>query len=210
MAIAMTGCLQRPATMRVSTKNLDLGGQSNRGSFEVQNTGRDGLLTADVRSLDYSISADKDWLSIDPLSGKCGAGETNTHTVQVDRTRMVVGNNIATINISSNDGPWSVLLHADNLQGSCTGEPIMPSSPSPASATTGLPTQSDLVWGGGTSQCPGLVATYDLYFGTNSPPPLHHDNGSAQSWDPGVLASATTYFWRIVAKDASGSVTGPE
>ena len=210
MAFAMVGCLQRPATMKVSTKDLDLGAQSNSGSFEVKNTGRDGLLTAGVRSLDYSISADKDWLSIDPSSGKCGAGQAIIHMVQVDRTRMLVGNNIATISIASNDGPWSIIVRADNLQVGCTAAPIAPVSPSPASGTTGLPTQSDLAWGGGTSQCPGLLASYDLHFGTNSPPPFHHDNGSAQTWDPGVLASATTYFWRIVAKDANGSTTSPE
>jgi len=210
LALGVCGCLQRPATMKVSTQEIVLGDQSSSSSFDVKNTGRDGLLTSGVRSLDYSISVDKDWLTVDPALGKCGAGQQIRHAVIADRTRMLIGNNIATIKIASNDGPWSILVYADNLQTSCTAAPVAPGNPVPASATTGLPITTDLAWSEGASQCPGLLATYDVYFGTHSPPALHHDNGGAKSWEPGPLAPATTHFWRVVAKDANGSTSGPE
>jgi hypothetical protein len=49
-----------------------------------------------------------------------------------------------------------------------------------------------------------------VYFGTTSPAPFHHDNGTDKSWDPGTLEGRQTYYWRIVAKDANGSRSSGE
>ena len=53
--------------------------------------------------------------------------------------------------------------------------------------------------------------TYDVYFGTSSPPPKVVSNQSNTDYDPpGVLEYNTTYYWQIVAWDDQGhSATGP-
>jgi hypothetical protein len=209
LAMAASGCLlQRRAAIEVSTDDIDFGSELDSTSFDVRNTGKDGLLTSGVNALEYDISVDKDWLSVTPASGRCGGGQQHAHAVVIDRNLLLLGNNIATIQISSNDGPWSIMVRADNLT-TCSAPPTQPSTPAPGNGATGAPVGADLVWSDGASRCPGLTATYDVHFGTSATPPFDHNNGSSKSWDPGTLANATTYYWQVVAKDANGSTPGP-
>lgn len=92
----------------------------------------------------------------------------------------------------------------------CTDGPSALTSLSPAADATDVPLDPVLSWSGGDSQCAGLSATYDVYFGTSSPPPFHHNNGSDKSWDPGTLDGSQTYYWKIVAKDANGTQASAE
>jgi Viral BACON domain len=209
LAMAAAGCLQRRAALEVSTREIDFGSQLDSTSFNVKNAGKDGLLTAGVSALDYDISVDKDWLTVTPASGRCGGGQQSAHVVEIDRSLLLLGNNIATILISSNDGPWSIMVRADNVLTTCIDPPTEPWNPAPGNGATGVPIGADLVWNDGASRCPGLTATYDVRFGTSAPPPFDHDNGSSKIWDPGTLANGTTYYWQIVAKDANGSTPGP-
>jgi hypothetical protein len=89
----------------------------------------------------------------------------------------------------------------------CNSPPTQPSGPSPANQATNINVDSDLSWTGGNSQCPGLTAAYDVYFGATSPPPLAESNLTAKTWDPGTLSKGVTYYWKIVAKDANGSTS---
>ncbi|MDA8137500.1 MAG: right-handed parallel beta-helix repeat-containing protein [Desulfobacteraceae bacterium] len=51
---------------------------------------------------------------------------------------------------------------------------------------------------------------YDVYFGTASNPPLSQSNLSSNTLSVGRLNPATTYYWRVVAKDLYGGETsGP-
>ncbi|MEO5617199.1 MAG: hypothetical protein ABIS67_05480 [Candidatus Eisenbacteria bacterium] len=201
--------MRRYADLNVSTSEIDFGNQLSRASFDVKNAAEDVWITAGVTPLDYAITADKNWLTIHPLSGQCGEGQMNTHVVEIDRSLLAVGSNVAKISITSNDGPWSIVIRADHGQAACSAPPSAPVNPAPGSGSAGVPIGADLVWSEGASQCAGLTATYDVHFGTSSPPPLDHNNGASKSWDPGTLASGTTYYWRIVAKDANGSTSGP-
>jgi hypothetical protein len=92
----------------------------------------------------------------------------------------------------------------------CNEGPTALQGLSPSDDTRGVPLNQDLSWSGGESQCVGLTATYDVYFGTSSPPPLHHDNGASRQWDPGTLGDQQTYYWKIVAKDANGTQSSGE
>ena len=89
----------------------------------------------------------------------------------------------------------------------CEAGPSALSSLSPIDDATNVSLDQNLSWQGGESQCAGLTATYDVYFGTSSTPPFRENAGTAKSWDPGTLSAGTTYYWRVVAKDANGSVS---
>jgi len=52
--------------------------------------------------------------------------------------------------------------------------------------------------------------TYDIYFGTNSDPPLVITGQAENLYQPGVLNNNTVYFWKIKAYDDHGNfIVGP-
>jgi len=106
----------------------------------------------------------------------------------------------------------------DNIYG-CTHKdryPLMepwngsyiPSDPKPRWGATDVSIDADLSWVGGDPD--GDPWTYDVYFGTTSPPPLVSPGQSETTYDPGTMLYDTTYYWQIVAWDNHGnSTSGP-
>jgi hypothetical protein len=87
--------------------------------------------------------------------------------------------------------------------------PNTPSSPEPYDGETNVDINSDLSWTGGDPN--GDDVTYDVYFGTSSPPPLVSPDQSDTTYDPGTMNYLTTYYWQIEAEDEYGFTTlGPE
>jgi hypothetical protein len=82
--------------------------------------------------------------------------------------------------------------------------PNTPSNPTPSNHATGVSIYSDLGWSGGDPDA-GDTVTYDVYFGTTSPPPLVSNGQLADIYDPGTLSYSTKYYWKIVATDNHGS-----
>jgi len=84
-----------------------------------------------------------------------------------------------------------------------TPVPGTPSSPSPGNGATGASTTPTLTWAstGATS--------YNVRFGSSSPPPLVASGITSASYTPAALSASTTYYWQIVATNSSGSTTGP-
>lgn len=79
--------------------------------------------------------------------------------------------------------------------------PATPNTPSPADGATSVaPAALTWVAAGATS--------YDVYFGTSVTPPLVSSGQAGASYTP-TLADGTTYYWKIVAINATGSTTGP-
>ncbi len=86
--------------------------------------------------------------------------------------------------------------------------PNIPSSPDPSNGFLGASIDTNLSWTGGDPD--GNPVTYDVYFGTSSPPPKIISNQSGTSYDPGDMQYVTLYYWRIVAWDNhSASAVGP-
>jgi hypothetical protein len=210
LAICVVNCSKREALLDVSTREIDFGSELDSVTITVMNAGADRALTSGVTTLEYRITPNVEWLTVSPSTGACGEGQENAHVVAVDRNLLLVGQNLATLDIVSNGGSRSIEVRAVRDAAVCSDPPTEPWNPTPGDDAASVSIYAHLIWSDGTSQCPGLTATYDVYFGTTSPPPLDHNNGTSKQWDPGTLAFATTYYWRIVAKDANGSTTGAE
>jgi hypothetical protein len=87
--------------------------------------------------------------------------------------------------------------------------PNTPSDPNPYDGETDVDINSDISWTGGDPD--GDEVTYDVYFGTTSPPPLVSMGQSETTYDPGTLDYLTTFYWQIEAEDEYGFTTmGPE
>lgn len=83
-----------------------------------------------------------------------------------------------------------------------TSIPATPSGPSPGDGLAGIQVSS-LTW------APAAGATaYDVYLGTTPNPPLFSPNVASTSVSTLKLASSTTYFWRVVAKNSLGTASG--
>ena len=99
-------------------------------------------------------------------------------------------------------GPvWSFTTAGDRDQ-----RPLPPVDPHPNNGARDVGLDANLRWTSG-----GFTTSYDVYFGTDSTP----DSGEFQtprgrtSFDPGPLSSGTEYFWRVDAKNATGTTEGP-
>ncbi len=77
--------------------------------------------------------------------------------------------------------------------------PYVPDSPFPSNGATAQALDVVLRWSGGDPDHDPV--TYDIYFGTNSPPPLVVSNQVGRSYDPGILDYTTQYYWRIISED---------
>lgn len=64
-------------------------------------------------------------------------------------------------------------------------------NPSPAAGATVVPPNTILTWAAGAA-----AESHDVYFGISQSPPLIGNQGGT-SYDPGVLAVGTTYYWRV-------------
>lgn len=86
--------------------------------------------------------------------------------------------------------------------------PGVASYTSPANAATGVNTcGTTLVWAAPASTGCNAVAAYDVYFGTAASPPFVA-NITATTYSTGGLTPSTTYYWKIVPKNAAGSAAG--
>ena len=86
--------------------------------------------------------------------------------------------------------------------------PQPPSSPSPENGAEYQIIEVDISW---TCIDPeGDPLSYDIYFGTETPPPLVNSGQTETTYDPGTLENIKEYFWMIVAHDDHSNATeGP-
>lgn len=101
---------------------------------------------------------------------------------------------------TSTMGPlWHFTTHND--------PPNIPSSPNPTNGATGVSVNADASWTGGDVN-PGDTVTYDVYFGTTTPPTIKVSaNQSTTSYDPGTMNYNGHYYWKIVSWDNHGAST---
>ena len=80
--------------------------------------------------------------------------------------------------------------------------PAAPTLVSPANGAIGVPLAPVLAWNASSG-----AASYDVYFGTLSTPPLVTHTVATSYAPPGTLSQSTTYYWRIEAQNGVGSAT---
>jgi len=97
---------------------------------------------------------------------------------------------------STSSAVWSFTTVAPTVS-----VPTAPASPSPASGATGVSTTPTLSWAASSG-----ATSYDVYFGTSSSPALAK-NVTTSSYQPGTLVNSTAYYWKVVAKNTSGSTS---
>jgi len=85
----------------------------------------------------------------------------------------------------------------------CGSLPAQVTSPNPANTVTNIPISQQLSWASTIDP-----TSYDVYFGTSSPPSLVSSNQAGTSYDPGPLSYNTTYYWRINSKNSAGTTSG--
>jgi len=113
---------------------------------------------------------------------------------------------------------WKIVAK-DNYGGETTGTiwdfttvyadndpPYAPSDPDPYNGETNVEIDHDLSWTGGDPN-PGDTVTYDVYFGTSSPPSEVATGISDTTYDPGTLDYNQIYYWKIVSWDNQGAYT---
>jgi len=83
--------------------------------------------------------------------------------------------------------------------------PTKPSDPTPVDNKTGVSTLTNLSWS--CSDPDGDQLSYDIYFGTSSPPPQVRSDYKGKTYDleEQVLIPGTKYYWKIVVTDVPAS-----
>ncbi|HEY1203956.1 MAG TPA: SBBP repeat-containing protein, partial [Bryobacteraceae bacterium] len=79
--------------------------------------------------------------------------------------------------------------------------PPGPALVSPSNGAAGVSLTPTVNWNAATD-----ATSYDVYFGTASPPPLA-TNTIGTSYSPGTLSPGTAYYWQVVAKNSGGSTS---
>jgi endonuclease/exonuclease/phosphatase family metal-dependent hydrolase len=83
--------------------------------------------------------------------------------------------------------------------------PGQPANPSPSdSATSVAATSTTLAWSAASG-----ATSYDVAFGSTSPPPLVAQQQTVTQFNPGALATSTIYYWQITARNSAGATAGP-
>jgi carboxypeptidase D len=85
--------------------------------------------------------------------------------------------------------------------------PSIPQALAPADGGAGVPVSTRLTWQAVDPNCDEL--TYSVAFGTSSTPPIVAESLPNPSFDPGLLQPDTPYFWYVIVRDGTYTVTSP-
>jgi len=77
--------------------------------------------------------------------------------------------------------------------------PNAPNNPFPDNGSINVAIDSNLNWTGGDPD--GNNVTYNVYFGTTSPPTMISNNQTDSTYDPGIMDYNTIHYWQVIAWD---------
>lgn len=103
---------------------------------------------------------------------------------QADTNDPNPSNNIATFNVLVTVAPPTIVAPLNNA--------------------TNVPLNQQLSWNASTG-----AASYQVFFGTSSPPPPVTGSTTATSFNPGTLQPGVTYYWQVEAENGGANATSP-
>ncbi|MCF7803307.1 MAG: T9SS type A sorting domain-containing protein [Candidatus Marinimicrobia bacterium] len=147
-------------------------------------------------TLERSEGDTNSFVEIADLSENTTSFQDNGLSAETVYYYRVTAYNQNTSSIPSNVEPVKT-LYAD-------GRPLEPSTPAPSDSAEDADVLPLLEW----EEADG-AETYDIYLGTENPPPLVAEDVTETSYRPQTqLKNSTTYYWRVDSKNASGITTG--
>ncbi len=160
-------------------------------------------------SASYDSGATAASVDVTAPSGCSWSVATTSNFITVTAGSSGSGNGTVSYSIPANPGTQragTLLIAGSTFTITQSGADSLvpaPSSPAPANGATGVPTNPTLSWTGSDG-----ATSYDVYFGTSSTPPLL-SNTTTASFAPGALSLGIAYYWRVVAKNSSGTNSSP-
>ncbi|MCK4791683.1 MAG: VCBS repeat-containing protein [Desulfobacteraceae bacterium] len=158
------------------------------------------------QTIDYNTTANLSATasSGSPVSYQWYQGDSGDTSTQVGTD----SDSYTTPNLTETTSYWVRVSNACGSTDSDTAAvSVLPSTftnYSPADISTAVALDIDLDWEDSTG-----ATSYDVYLGITSPPP-YAASVTESYYDPGGLGACETYYWKIVAKNDSGDIEGPE
>jgi hypothetical protein len=103
----------------------------------------------------------------------------------------------------SSSGTTSSAVWSFTTASATPAAPGAPGAPNPANGAANVPATITLTWAGSGA------TSFDVRFGTINPPPQVSTGQASASYAPPALSPGTTYFWQVVARNASGATPSP-
>ena len=178
------------ATYSVLVGNAALAAATN-GTVTVTETVPTGLTLVSMAGTGWSCSSNTCTRSDALNPGSSYPSITVTVNVATDAPSQVT-------NQVSVSGGGSVTASASDVA-TIVAPPAAPVLSSPANGATGVVVAPALAWNASSE-----AASYNVYFGTTSVPPLVTST-TGISYAPGTLAASVTYYWMIAAVNSAGS-----
>ena len=171
--------------------------------------------TGNPLSLNWSIPISDHEGDIFSWTIQCSNGQSNSGSGDTNGTKSLALSNLSLfttymvwVNATDPSGSnqythaWYTFTTRDN------SPPYTPSEPSPSDGAINVSIDSDLSWNGGDPD--GDPVTYDVYFGTTTPPPQAATGLNDTIYNPGLLDYGTKYYWKIIVWDDQNAFTqGP-
>jgi sugar lactone lactonase YvrE len=184
---------QAAATYSVVVSNAAGAGPTN-GTVTVTEIVPIGLTLASMSGAGWSCSSDT------CTRGDALNGGSSYPPIAVT-LNAAAGTSMLAINQVTVSGGGSLATSASALA-TILALPAEPVLTSPANGAIGVAVAPALAW------IASDAASYQVYFGTSSPPPLVA-NTTGASYAPGALLAGTTYYWQIVAQNGAGTAASP-
>src|SRR5262245_3067311 len=110
-----------------------------------------------------------------------------------------------TIQAANFDGDGTSAAYFDTVKSERVfhAAPAVPTVIAPLDQSNGVAVSTSLAWSA------NRATTYDLKFGTTNPPPTAATGLTVGRYTPGALTKNTTYYWQVVARNATGATVGP-